>query len=83
MIQCYSLKTHLSDVNTPLFVNRLKWWRCTSITLDNNTDVLTDFYSVFMHVHVQQSFVFTDFVVHEKHEVLNQMTFLPYDELPR
>ena len=41
------------------------------MTLDNNMDVLTDFYSVFMHVHVQQSFVFTDFEVHEKHEVLN------------
>ena len=41
------IKTHKGDEKWPLFVNKQLFWWSTSITLDNNNDVLTDFQPFF------------------------------------
>ena len=37
------IKTHKGDEKWPLFVNKQLFWWSTSITLDNNNEVLIDF----------------------------------------
>ena len=37
------IKTHKGDEKWPLFVNKQLFWWSTSIPLNNNNDVLTDF----------------------------------------
>ena len=41
------IKTHKGDEKWPLFVNKWLFCRSALITLDNNKDVLTDFYPYF------------------------------------
>ena len=42
-----SIKTRKGDEKWSLFVNKGLFWWSASITLDNNNDVLTDFYPFF------------------------------------
>ena len=41
------IKTHKGDGKWLLFVNKQLFWLSASTTLDNNNDVLTDFYPFF------------------------------------